>query len=121
MDAQSMAIMAAASRDFSTPGVVRELRAENLRLQAENLRLQAYVERALAEIVAVADHRDEEMQRLRDAHADEIDRWNAHVDEIERFHARARSVAQYAYDDVRFAAQDNAIARGRGGRRGGRR
>ena len=102
-----MAIMAAASRDFSTPGVVRELMAEIRRLQEE--------------IVAVADHRDEEMRRLRDAHADEIDRWNAHVDEIERFHARARSVAQYAYDDVRFAAQDNAIARGRGGRRGGRR
>jgi hypothetical protein len=56
MDAQSMAIIAAASRDFSTPGVVSELMAENRRLQEENRRLHAFVvRRALAEAQAVAD------------------------------------------------------------------
>ena len=51
-----MAIIAAASRDFSTPGVVSELMAENRRLQEENRRLHAFVvRRALAEAQAVAD------------------------------------------------------------------
>ena len=53
-----MSTIAAASSIFSTPGVVRELRAENLRLQAENLRLQAFARSgALVITQTVADLR----------------------------------------------------------------
>ena len=53
-----MAIMAAASREFATPGVVRELMAENQRLRDAN--------------AALRDAHAAELQDFRDAHDAEL-------------------------------------------------
>ena len=112
MDAQSMAIMAAASSSVSTPGVVRELMAENRRLQAENLRLQACVEHSLAEFVAVADHRDEILQQLRDAHADEFQRFRvAHSDVFQRFRDTHANEIQHLHDAHAEVLRINGVRR----------
>ena len=90
-----MAIMAATSSSVSTPGVVRELMAENRRLREE--------------IVAVADHRDE---LLRNAHADEFQRFRvAHSDVFQRFRDTHANEIQHLHDAHAEVLRINGVRR----------
>ena len=107
MDAQSMAIVMAASSSVSTPGVVNELMAENRRLRQLNDAAIVALEDALAagaqrdaERNAELQHRDDVIVALHDAHVAELQIRDEAIVALHDAHAAQNRAARRAASDA---------------------